>query len=99
MRVHETAGREADMTLQRMRNLFDVDFLTIDAVVAVKVVTDVDEAIGHVNACGSNHTDAIVSADETAAERFLSRVDSVTQNRDTDDLRNRSPMTGSRMRN
>ena len=62
----------------RVQPATEADWTTeyLDAVVAVKVVTDVDEAIGHVNACGSNHTDAIVSADETAAERFLSRVDS-----------------------
>ncbi len=45
-------------------------------VVAVKVVESLDEAIAHVNRHGSGHTDAVVTADRRAAERFLSRVDS-----------------------
>lgn len=48
----------------------------LDAVVAVKVIAGLDEAIEHVNRCGSSHTDAVVSNDQAAAERFLSRVDS-----------------------
>jgi glutamate-5-semialdehyde dehydrogenase len=43
---------------------------------AVKVVKDLDEAIRHINAYGSAHTDAIVTANEAAARRFLNEVDS-----------------------
>lgn len=42
----------------------------------VKVVDDLDEAIAHVNTHGSGHTDAIVTEDLRAAERFLVEVDS-----------------------
>lgn len=42
----------------------------------VKLVAGLDEAIAHVNAYGSGHTDAIVTEDRAAAERFLSEVDS-----------------------
>jgi glutamate-5-semialdehyde dehydrogenase len=48
----------------------------LDAIVAVRVVDGVDAAIEHINTHGSNHTDAIVTADAAAAERFLNRVDS-----------------------
>jgi glutamate-5-semialdehyde dehydrogenase len=54
----------------------DWDTEYLDAIVAVRVVDDVDGAIDHVNTHGSSHTDAIVTADEAAAERFLNRVDS-----------------------
>jgi len=48
----------------------------LDAILAVKVVDGLDAAIAHINAYGSHHTDAIVTADEAAAERFLREVDS-----------------------
>jgi len=56
----------------------DEDWTTeyLDAIVSVRVVEDVDAAIDHVNVHGSNHTDAIVTDDAVAAERFLNRIDS-----------------------
>ena len=42
---------------------------------AVKCVANVDEAIEHVNAFGTHHSEAIVAQDEPACERFLARVD------------------------
>ena len=50
----------------------------LDLVMAVKVVSGVDEAIQHVNQYSSAHTDTIVTADEAAARRFLREVDSAT---------------------
>jgi glutamate-5-semialdehyde dehydrogenase len=47
-----------------------------DLRLTIGIVDDVDAAIAHVNAHGSHHTDAIVTADADAAERFLTRVDS-----------------------
>jgi glutamate-5-semialdehyde dehydrogenase len=43
--------------------------------ISVAVVDSVDAAIEHVNRYGSRHTDSIVTADRTAADRFTSRVD------------------------
>lgn len=45
-------------------------------ILAVKVVGSLDEAIAFIAAHGSGHTDAIVAADDAAAERFLAEVDS-----------------------
>ena len=48
----------------------------LDAILSVAVVDGVGAAIGHVNRWGSHHTDAIVTEDPAAAERFLREVDS-----------------------
>ncbi len=48
----------------------------LDAILAVKEVDGLDDAIRHINHYGSHHTDAIVTEDKAAAERFLDRVDS-----------------------
>jgi glutamate-5-semialdehyde dehydrogenase len=48
----------------------------LDAIIAVKVVDGVDAAIAHIERYGSHHTDAIVTEDRQAAEKFLSEVDS-----------------------
>jgi len=45
-------------------------------ILAVRVVDTLDEAIAHVATYGSQHTDAIVTEDYTAAMRFLREVDS-----------------------
>lgn len=46
-----------------------------DLVLAVRVVESLDAAIRHVNTHGSRHTDAIVTEDAEAADRFLAQVD------------------------
>jgi glutamate-5-semialdehyde dehydrogenase len=48
----------------------------LDAIVAMRVVGGIEEAMAHIAAYGSQHTDAIVTQDEAAAERFLAEVDS-----------------------
>jgi glutamate-5-semialdehyde dehydrogenase len=42
----------------------------------VRVVKDIDQAMAHIARYGSQHTDAIVTADESRAQRFLREVDS-----------------------
>jgi glutamate-5-semialdehyde dehydrogenase len=49
------------------------EFLSL--VAAVKVVGSLDEALQHIRAHGSGHSEAIVTADESAASRFLNEVD------------------------
>ena len=53
---------------------FDTEFL--DYILAVKVVGDVDEAIAHISQHSTGHSDAIVTRDPAAAERFTRLVDS-----------------------
>jgi glutamate-5-semialdehyde dehydrogenase len=45
-------------------------------IVSIRVVKDLDEAIAHIAKYGSQHTDAIVTADRSRADRFLREVDS-----------------------
>ncbi|HTV28585.1 MAG TPA: glutamate-5-semialdehyde dehydrogenase, partial [Xanthobacteraceae bacterium] len=48
----------------------------LDAIMAVKTVDGVEDAIRHIDDHGSNHTESIVTEDAVAAERFLSALDS-----------------------
>jgi glutamate-5-semialdehyde dehydrogenase len=48
----------------------------LDAIIAVRAVDGVDEAIRHIATYGSQHTESIVTEDAVAAERFLSALDS-----------------------
>lgn len=47
-------------------------------ILAIKIVSGLDEAIEHINTHGSAHTDAIVTEDHSAAMRFLREVDSAS---------------------
>ena len=53
---------------------FDTEFL--DYILAVKVVGSVEEAIAHIAAHSTGHSEAIVTSDEAAADSFVRRVDS-----------------------
>ena len=56
------------------------DFRTefLDLILAVRIVDSLNEAIDHIENHGSHHSDGIVTADATTAERFLAEVDSAT---------------------
>ena len=65
MDARVTAADEAD---------WDTEYL--DAIVSIRLVDGVDEAIAHIAAHASHHTDAIITNDAATAERFLNAVDS-----------------------
>lgn len=56
----------------------DWDEEYLDMICSVRIMSEVDEAIAHIDAHGSQHSDAIVTADAHAAERFTRGVDSAT---------------------
>jgi glutamate-5-semialdehyde dehydrogenase len=75
----EVRGDAATMRVDaRVKPATEQDWYTeyLDAIIAVRVVDDVDSAIAHIAQYGSQHTDCIVTDDASAAERFLTRVDS-----------------------
>ena len=70
------------------RNLLGVDSVEVkpddwkteylDLIVSIKVVSDVNEAIDHINHYGSHHSDCIITESETTANKFMNNVDSAT---------------------
>ena len=54
----------------------DWDTEYLDAVLSVAVVDGLDAALAHIDRHSSRHTDAIITGDQAAAERFLAEVDS-----------------------
>ena len=50
----------------------------LDLIVAIKQVNSIDEAIAHITQYGSQHTDAIVTGDIAAANKFIQNVDSAS---------------------
>jgi glutamate-5-semialdehyde dehydrogenase len=50
----------------------------LDAVISIKVVAGIEEAIAHINHYSSHHTDAIITRDHMNAQRFLREVDSAS---------------------
>lgn len=54
----------------------DWDTEYLDSIVSIKTVNNVSEAVAHINLHGSQHTDAIITEDMSAAEQFLNQVDS-----------------------
>jgi glutamate-5-semialdehyde dehydrogenase len=62
----------------RVKPASEADWSTeyLDAIITAGVVDGVDAAIAHIERYGSHHTDAIVTEDKRAAEKFLREVDS-----------------------
>jgi glutamate-5-semialdehyde dehydrogenase len=53
---------------------FDTEWL--DAILNIKITDGLDDALAHIAAHGSEHTDAIITQDEAVAQKFLARVGS-----------------------
>ncbi len=62
----------------RVKPASDADWDTeyLDAILAVKTVKDLDDAVSHIVTHGSEHTEAIITEDVAAAERFMDALDS-----------------------
>ena len=71
----DAAARRSD---PRVRAAADSDWGKeyLDAIIALRVVNDIDEAMAHIRRHGSGHTEAIIAEDSAAAERFLNELDS-----------------------
>src|ERR1051325_5034806 len=71
-----------DATVQkadvRVKPASEADWSTeyLDTIITAGIVDGVDAAIDHIERYGTHHTDAIITADPKAAEKFLSEVDS-----------------------
>jgi glutamate-5-semialdehyde dehydrogenase len=74
----ELRGCERTASIISVKPAGEDDWSTeyLDYILSIKVVDGVDEAIEHVNRYGSGHTDAIVTANKAAAEKFMNLVDS-----------------------
>ena len=73
VRGDDEALRLHDKVKQASSKDWDTEYL--DAIISVRVVDDMAGAIEHINQHGSHHTEAIVTEDAAAAERFLREVD------------------------
>ena len=74
----ELRGDEESRALAPMAAATEADWSTeyLDAILSVRVVPGLDEAVAHIARYGTGHTEAIIAEDAAAAEEFLDRVDS-----------------------
>lgn len=74
----EIRGDDAVRQIIECRSASEEDWKTeyLDAILSVKIVSSLDEAIEHINHYGSHHTDAIISKDPARIDRFMTMVDS-----------------------
>ena len=72
------ADERARSILPELKPATEADFATewLDAVLSVKVVDGLEDAIAHIARYGSEHTEAIVTQDEAAARQFLDGIGS-----------------------
>lgn len=71
-------GDEAVQAIIPVDAATEADWATeyLDYTLSIRIVDSLDAAIAHINRYGSGHTDCIVTADEAAAQAFMTRVDS-----------------------
>lgn len=73
LRVDEEAGRLLGFGTPATEADWATEFL--DLILAVRVVDGLDDALAHIARYGSSHSEAIITQDTAAAERFLREVD------------------------
>jgi glutamate-5-semialdehyde dehydrogenase len=81
IRADESAySRLSALDYQPLVRAAEKDWSTeyLDTIMSVRVVDNLDQAIEHMERYGSHHSDAIVTSDAQAAEKFLNEVDSAT---------------------
>ena len=74
----EIRGDQAVRGIIDCKEATEADWETeyLDAILSIKIVDSVEEAVTHINRYGSHHTDAIITSDEQAKQAFLTGVDS-----------------------
>ena len=71
-------GDPASQALGVKQAADDNDWQTeyLDLILAIRIVPDMDAAMAHIRRYGSRHTEAIITNDQSSADRFLAAVDS-----------------------
>jgi glutamate-5-semialdehyde dehydrogenase len=72
--VHADGDAQIEGTIAATADDFGHEFL--DMIIAAKIVDGVDDAIAHIRRYGSNHTDAILTEDDSVADKFFRHLDS-----------------------
>ncbi len=74
----EIFGDEETRKIIPVNAATDADWATeyLDYTISIKIVSDADEAIEHINTFGSGHTDSIVTSNKQTALKFMNLVDS-----------------------
>ena len=72
------ADAEARAIIPDLQAASDQDFHTewLDSILSIRVIDGVDAALAHIATYGSEHTEAIITEDAAAAQKFLSGLDS-----------------------
>ena len=78
LRCDETALEIAGIDDLKKAEESDWSTEYLDLILSVKIVDDLGCAIEHINEFGSQHSDCIVTADQSRADRFLQEIDSAT---------------------
>lgn len=78
MLMHAGVEIRAGAGLRGTKPALDTDWGQeyLDMIMAARIVPDIDAAITHIGTFGSNHTDAILTEDQAAADHFFQRLDS-----------------------
>jgi glutamate-5-semialdehyde dehydrogenase len=68
------------LNYQPLHSAREQDWTTeyLDLILAARTVDNIEDAIAHVEKCGSHHSDVIITRDVARAEKFLNEVDSAT---------------------